>query len=460
MKIITLGFPFALLLLLGGKSFAIQLYGNDISSSDNLKSSSASSSNKILEGDTKFEASLKKFLQSGNGEDVGTDSISGEKTNNDGMGDENVEMGDENFIEENKEFIDRQILSDVYNKFIIDVVNNSTLNFLDSLKSEDKGNNEFQIELEESCSPFFCEKIMKAKEIASTNNSEQKGMESANVENTMQSRGIIINSEEEGEARSSNPEIKNDNEKEIKLHEANAKLVENMDSIKDSRVRNETETNSIFEKALDGNEENKQKIILTDGDNVYVLEEITQHSEFNDEDLNKQSNEQEIKMHIPQERIKSEIQDTNTFDYEDEETNGNSPFGKNGYVNNVQTNMERGIHEHDQSKVDIGDTRNGMDGMDQIDEDIFHMSEEELSKKIYEDIKMNSEDKIECHNFSKDEEKCNSFKKCTYVNIDNKDTCFLDYNYMLFLKNNNCALQSKSSLLSISKDLLKNEIIK
>ncbi|CRG98195.1 conserved Plasmodium protein, unknown function [Plasmodium gallinaceum] len=375
-------------------------YINGLNYNDTIKNTR---NNQFLNNDTKFEASLKNFLKKNN------------------MNDENKE---DNLIEENKDFITKQMLSGLYNSFIVDVVNNSTLQFLDNLNSEKSGSDEFQIELEESCSPFFCEKVMKAKEIERSTTDEKE------------------NSDELVDDL-------NSNEKEIKLHDENKNdIVQSLDSINKNNANTQEEIDAIFSRSFDGNEE-KQKIILTDGDNVYILEEITQNENGlnNEEDLNNKSKEQEIKMHIPSENEENNYLEDNFLDNNLEE---------NDDLNNLQKDSEKGIQEHnlDNNYVNEKDSNENT-----LDDNIFELSDEELSKKIFEDIKMNSEDKVECYNFSKNEDKCNSFKKCTYVNIDNKDTCFLDYNYMLFLKNNNCALQSKSSLLSISKDLLQNEII-
>ncbi|CRG98611.1 conserved Plasmodium protein, unknown function [Plasmodium relictum] len=380
--------------------FKTQLNGLKLSG-DNMVYDKSTSNNNLLDKNTKFDSSLKNFLK------------------------KNEESSDDNFISDNKEFITKQILSGLYNNFIVDVVNNSTLSFLDNLNSEKSGNDEFQIELEESCSPFFCEKVMKAKEIEK-NSTEKK-----------ENADIIFDD-------------LNSNEKEIKLHdENNNDLVQNLNSIDNNNVNGKEEIDAFFSKSFDGNEE-KQKIILTDGDNVYVLEEITQNENgLNDEDkLNKKSQEQEIKMHIP-----SEKEDNNYLEDIDF-SNNNSEH--NDDLGILQKDEEKDIQEHNLDNNSVNENKSDENT---IDDSIFELSEEELSKKIFEDIKLNSEEKVECYNFSKNEDKCNSYKKCTYVNIDNKDTCFLDYNYMLFLKNNNCALQSKSSLLSISKDLLQNEII-
>ncbi|KAI4840707.1 hypothetical protein MKS88_000942 [Plasmodium brasilianum] len=458
----------AVTFLMMGKLNGIQIYGNEITHGDGNRntvaasvSSAASTSStahaasnvnhKLLkDSDTEFEATLKNFLKS---------NISNDK--------KNKEMFDEDkFIENNKDFIKKQILSDLYSKFMVDIVNNSTLNFLENLNSEQSGNNEFQIELEESCSPFFCEKIMKAKEIYIKRNEET-------VNDDAKSMNRNNNAIEDISSLETTP--LNNNEKEVKLHKGEQmyERVQNLDDVKGTDTNEETNIDAVFSKTYNNNNgEEHQKIIFTDGDNVYVLEEITQgDNNFNDEDLNKQSMDQEIKMHVPVEgkRTKEEYK-TFGIDVDDNSNTSDVLYVSNSdVINHIQKDSEKGIHEHDLRKNKTNEeeeaTHNRIysdessTNSSNIDDDIFNMSEEELSKKIFDDVRMNSEDKVECYNFSNNEEKCNSFKKCTYVNIDNKDTCFLDYNYMLFLKNNNCALQSKSSLLALSKDLLRNDII-
>ncbi|EUD65198.1 hypothetical protein C922_04327 [Plasmodium inui San Antonio 1] len=449
------------LLLQKSEVTTLQLYGNEVTGTpDSLKGSpksekptenvsSQSIPNIMLDGNTQFSESLKDFLK-------GTNSAEGAN------GKSKLFEGDailgESFLEENKDFINKQVLSDLYSKFIIEVVNNSTVSFLDNLSASKSSNTEFQIELEESCSPFFCEKVMKAKEVDA---SAAKAAEASAISEV--SDGSAANS--------ANPASLLTDEKEIKLHsggmDGKDDLVMNLDAVKSvaesttPNGANQADVEGLFTRTVDGNEE-KQKIILTDGDNVYVLEEITQGSSspFSEEELNKQQIEQEIKMHIPSEV--NERDNGKNRDLLEEVINSSDSIldDLSGPVNNIQTGSEKGIREHDLTR----DPSNSPDStesnqMNNIGEDIFTMNEEELSKKILDDIKMNSEDKVECYTLSNDEKKCNSYKKCTYVNIDNKDTCFLDYNYMLFLKNNNCSLQPKSALLSISKDLLKNEII-
>ncbi|GAW79303.1 hypothetical protein, conserved [Plasmodium gonderi] len=447
------------LFLLKNKVLTLQLYASDVKPIDMVKGGNPNSSpvssfatntgmnlgsksipNNIFDTDTQFNESLKTFLKSGNGGDEtsGSENLKGENF-----------MG-EKFLEENKEFIKKQILSDLYSKFIVDVVNNSTLSFLENLNSEKTDKNEFQIELEESCSPFFCEKVMKAKEV-----------EAFVKPSDISTAGTETNQSIETDKQSKNNAS---SEKNIKMHDGignvSEDVVQNLDNVMEG-ANNQNDIEGIFSHTIDGNEE-KQKIILTDGDNVYVLEEISQGNDLlNDEDLNKQSSFQEIKMHVPNES-KGEVDEKNKDLLESIlNTSDENVDSATGEVNNIQMGSEKGIRQHDLTKdySNFAESNNSSNEMNNIDENIFTMSEEELSKKIFDDIKMNSEDKVECYNFSNDENKCNSYKKCTFVNIDNKDTCFLDYNYMLFLKNNNCALQPKSSLLSISKDLLKNEII-
>ncbi|SPJ09786.1 conserved Plasmodium protein, unknown function [Plasmodium sp. DRC-Itaito] len=437
----------------------IELSASEISSYGNKSTNSS-----LFQEDIKFDESLKNFFKQNN-------------KNED-------EAERDNFFDENKNLIRGEILSDMNSKFLVDILNNSTLNFLENLNADNQGekNKDYQIELEENCSPFYCEKIMRAKEIErmeDTNSSE-------NINN-------------------------NENEKNIKLHnnnnnDINNNLVNNMNNIEEFYKNNNNDDNNdnynnniksndsvdaLYLRSIE-NGEDKQKIVLTDGNNVYVLEEITQNDNNNstinkdEHDINKiTSVEQEIKMHIPSDQNYNEDNILDSFmDYINLE---DSLLNNMEDVTNVQTDRETSIRPHnntnDNNNNDSNNNNdyNNNDNTDNsfyqknqdpnmsnneqnnnqsfFDDNIFNLSEDELSKKIFDDIKMNSEEKIECHHFSDNENKCNSFKKCTYVNIDNKDTCFLDYNYMLFLKNNNCALQSKSSLLSISKDLLKNDII-
>ncbi|ETB58392.1 hypothetical protein YYC_04000 [Plasmodium yoelii 17X] len=427
---------------------AIQLYGNDLNFEKSFNPKIVSDKKNILE-ENKFQESLKSFLKNNGNEDFLKNN---ENENGDNM------FGSDNFIEESKEFINKQILSDLYSNFIITVVNDNTLNFLDNLKSNNEENTEFQIEFEESCSPFFCEKVMKAKEIESKNKSNE--------------REIVLhqNNDSNKELADNNNDIDNQN---------NEDLFANLDSVLDKTDSNEKgDVDAIYSREIDGNED-KQKIILTDGTNVYVLEEVVQDNNnfMDDQNINLRNGDQEIKMHIPQNNqveddsnnINQFLENENLFDnLFDSDTSGD------GYVNSVYTDSERGISEHKMGSNENSENKNGNasdsinenasdsineNTSDSINENILNMTEEELSQKIFDDIKMNNEDKIECHNYSNSQDKCNSFKKCTFVNIENKDVCFLDYNYMLFLKNTNCTLQSKSSLLSISKDLLQNEII-
>ncbi|CXI18560.1 conserved Plasmodium protein, unknown function [Plasmodium berghei] len=417
---------------------AIQLYGNDLKFDESFKPKIASDKKKILE-DNQFQESLKSFLKNN-----GNDDFLKKNANEN----ENI-FGSDKFIEDNKEFINKQILSDLYSNFIITVVNDNTLNFLDNIKSNNEENTEFQIEFEESCSPFFCEKVMKAKEIESKNKSNER--EIVLHQNDNSNKEIIDNMNQSEQ----NNDIDNQN---------NEELFANLDSILDKTNPNgKGDVDAIYSREIDGNQD-KQKIILTDGTNVYVLEEVVQdNNNFMDEqNINLRNGDQEIKMHIPQNNNKVENNDINEF-FENKDILNNFNLYDNdnngdGYVNSVYTDSERGINEHKMDYNENSENKNE-NISDSIDESILNMTEEELSQKIFDDIKMNNEDKIECHNYSNSQDKCNSFKKCTFVNIDNKDVCFLDYNYMLFLKNTNCTLQSKSSLLSISKDLLQNEII-
>ncbi|SBS94465.1 conserved Plasmodium protein, unknown function, partial [Plasmodium ovale curtisi] len=258
----------------------------------------------------------------------------------------------------------------------------------------------------------------------------------------------------------------NQSEKSDDINNKNGEdMFASLDSVLDNANSNaKGDVDAIYSREIDGNED-KQKIILTDGTNVYVLEEVTQdnNNEFMDgQNINRRNEDQEIKMHIPQNNNKHENDDISELFENDDFLNNANLFGDDtsgdGFVNSVYTDSERGIKEHKMDSNESFENKNE-NISNSIDESILNMTEEELSQKIFDDIKMNNEDKIECHNYSNSQDKCNSFKKCTYVNIDNKDVCFLDYNYMLFLKNTNCTLQSKSSLLSISKDLLQNEII-
>ncbi|SOV12905.1 conserved Plasmodium protein, unknown function [Plasmodium gaboni] len=454
----------------------------EISASEISPHETKSTNSSLFQGETKFDESLKNFFKQNN------------------KNEEEIER--DNFFDENKNFIRGEILSDMNSKFLVDVINNSTLNFLENLNADNEGENkDYQIELEENCSPFYCEKIMKAKEIErmddTTNMSDNINGNNMNNINDNNMNNINGNNMNDNVMNfESNMEEKqniNENERNIKLHDNNNSnnvdnnLVRNMNIIQEFYNYDDDNNNNnsysddgvdaLYERSLeDGND--KQRIVLTDGNNVYVLEEIKQSDNNNstmnkdENDINKITNvEQEIKMHIPSdEKYNEDNLLENFMDYLNLE---DSLLNNIDDVMNIQTDRETDIHPHNNNKensyYDNSHYDNSYDSNiphkeqnnDQsfFDDNIFNLSEEELSKKIFDDIKMNSEDKIECHNFSDNEDKCNSFKKCTYVNIDNKDTCFLDYNYMLFLKNNNCALQSKSSLLSISKDLLKNDII-
>ncbi|SBO29780.1 conserved Plasmodium protein, unknown function [Plasmodium knowlesi strain H] len=451
----------------------LQLYANEVnSSSDPLKGSANSAAptnnasnqgvpKSMLDNNTQFNESLKEFLKGTNSAEGGSGNsnpFQGESLLGDGI------FGD-SFVEENKEFIKKQILSDLYGKFIIDVVNNNTVSFLDNLSADKSGNSEFQIELEESCSPFFCEKVMKAKEVEG---SMAKTPDASAVNGDSMANGV-------DSVNTAIPASGLSDEKEIKLHDGSVNghmdglddLVMNLDAVNSAAESanqsgsEQADVEGIFTRTVDGNEE-KQKIVLTDGDNVYVLEEITHgtDSPFSEEELNKQKVEQEIKMHVPSET--NELESEKNRDLLEDMMNYSDSIldDISGPVNNVQTDSAKGIKEHDLMK-DASNTSESLSSeeVNNISEDIFTMNEEELSKKILDDIKMNGEDKVECYTMSNDEKKCNSYKKCTYVNIDNKDTCFLDYNYMLFLKNNNCSLQPKSALLSISKDLLNERMI-
>ncbi|KYO01301.1 hypothetical protein PGSY75_0716300 [Plasmodium gaboni] len=457
----------------------------EISASEISPHETKSTNSSLFQGETKFDESLKNFFKQNN------------------KNEEEIER--DNFFDENKNFIRGEILSDMNSKFLVDVINNSTLNFLENLNADNEGENkDYQIELEENCSPFYCEKIMKAKEIEriddTTNMSDNINGNNMNNINGNNMNDNVMNFESNMEEKQNI----NENERNIKLHDNNNSnnvdnnLVRNMNIIQEFYNYDDDNNNNsysddgvdaLYERSLeDGND--KQRIVLTDGNNVYVLEEIKQSDNNNstmnkdENDINKITNvEQEIKMHIPSdEKYNEDNLLENFMNYLNLE---DSLLNNIDDVMNIQTDRETDIHPHnntndsnnnnkensyyDNSHYDNSHYDNSYDSNisnkeqnnDQsfFDDNIFNLSEEELSKKIFDDIKMNSEDKIECHNFSDNEDKCNSFKKCTYVNIDNKDTCFLDYNYMLFLKNNNCALQSKSSLLSISKDLLKNDII-
>ncbi|SOV75114.1 conserved Plasmodium protein, unknown function [Plasmodium sp. gorilla clade G3] len=470
-------FVAVLVALIKEKVQCIELTASEISPHENKSKNSS-----IFQGETQFDESLKNFFKQNN-------------KNED-------EIERDNFFDENKNFIRGEILSDMNSKFLVDVINNSTLNFLENLNADNKGENkDYQIELEENCSPFYCEKIMKAKEIE-------------RLEDTNNSENINNNNDMNSESYVEGKQNLNENERNIKLHnnnnnDMNNNLVNNMNNVEEfykndnnnnnnySNDRNDS-VDALYLRSVE-NGEDKQRIVLTDGNNVYVLEEITQNdnnnSKFNKDqnDINKITNvEQEIKMHVPSDEKYNEDNILESFmDYinledsllnniddvtnvqTDRETsirphnntndnnnnnNNNNNYNNNDYNNNDYNNhRDNSFYEKNQNPNMSNKEQNNDQSF--FDDNIFNLSEEELSKKIFDDIKMNSEDKIECHNFSDNEDKCNSFKKCTYVNIDNKDTCFLDYNYMLFLKNNNCALQSKSSLLSISKDLLKNDII-
>ncbi|CAD2100129.1 conserved Plasmodium protein, unknown function [Plasmodium vinckei] len=418
---------------------AIQLYGNDLKFDDTLKPKIPADKKKILE-DTQFQESLKSFLKNNGNEDF----LKKSANESDDI------FGSDKFIEENKEFINKQILSDLYSNFIVNVVNDSTLNFLDNLKSNDDANTEFQIEFEESCSPFFCEKVMKAEEVPSKNKSNEREIVLHQNGNSDKEMLLNVNQSEKSD------DINNQNGED---------MFASLDSVLDNANSNaKGDVDAIYSREIDGNED-KQKIILTDGTNVYVLEEVTQdnNNEFMDgQNINRRNEDQEIKMHIPQNNNKHENDDISELFENDDFLNNANLFGDDtsgdGFVNSVYTDSERGIKEHKMDSNESFENKNE-NISNSIDESILNMTEEELSQKIFDDIKMNNEDKIECHNYSNSQDKCNSFKKCTYVNIDNKDVCFLDYNYMLFLKNTNCTLQSKSSLLSISKDLLQNEII-
>ncbi|ANQ06269.1 Uncharacterized protein PCOAH_00005130 [Plasmodium coatneyi] len=466
------------LLLQKNEVSTLQLYANEVPpTTDSLKGSPNSaaptknvsnqaSPNIMLDNDTQFTESLKEFLKgtnSGEGVNGKSNPFQGDSLLGDGILGEGI-LGD-SFVEENKEFIKKQVLSDLYSKFIIDVVNNSTVSFLDNLSADKSGNTEFQIELEESCSPFFCEKVMKAKEVDPSVAKATEGSAANSVDPTNTTDSV----------NSAIPASGLSDEKEIKLHDGRVDgsadgrddLVMNLDAVKSATEgatqggADQADIEGLFTRTVDGDEE-KQKIILTDGDNVYVLEEITQgtNSPFSEEELNKQKIEQEIKMHVPSEVNQLDTEKNKDL-LEDMMNYSDSILDDiSGPVNNIQTDSTKGIREHDPTK-DASNSSDSLasDEVNNVKEDIFTMNEEELSKKILDDIKMNGEDKVECYTMSNDENKCNSYKKCTYVNIDNKDTCFLDYNYMLFLKNNNCSLQPKSALLSISKDLLKNEII-
>ncbi|SOV13055.1 conserved Plasmodium protein, unknown function [Plasmodium sp. gorilla clade G2] len=462
----------------------------EISASEISPHETKSTNSSLFQGETKFDESLKNFFKQNN------------------KNEEEIER--DNFFDENKNFIRGEILSDMNSKFLVDVINNSTLNFLENLNADNEGENkDYQIELEENCSPFYCEKIMKAKEIErmddTTNMSDKINDNNMNDINDNNMNDINDNNTNDNvmnfESSMEEKQNINENERNIKLHDNNNNnsnnnvdnnLVRNMNIIQefynyDDDSSNNNSYNSddgvdalYLQSVEDGND--KQRIVLTDGNNVYVLEEITQNDNKNstmnkdENDINKITNvEQEIKMHIPSdEKYNEDNLLENFMDYLNFE---DSLLNNIDDVMNIQTDRETAIHPHNNTNDNHNDNNNKENSYydnshdsniqnkeqnkDQsfFDDNIFNLSEEELSKKIFDDIKMNSEDKIECHNFSDNEDKCNSFKKCTYVNIDNKDTCFLDYNYMLFLKNNNCALQSKSSLLSISKDLLKNDII-
>lgn len=470
----------ALPLLRKNQVDSLQLYANEMGTpaTDSLngsaKSAAASNSgapptvpNIMLDGNTQFSESLKDFLK-------GTNSGEGAKGDGSNLFQGDPLLGDaiigENFVEENKEFIKKQILSDLYSKFIIEVVNNNTVSFLDQLSGDKSSSSEFQIELEESCSPFFCEKVMRAKEV------QKPGVAEASQASEASQANSASTSNAANPASTSNSVS---DEREIKLHSGGADgrandtaegtdhLVVNLDAVKRAaegdtqKGTDQADVEGLFTRTVDGNEE-KQKIILTDGDNVYVLEEITQggNSPFGQEDPNKQHVEQEIKMHVPSE-VNEREGERNKDLLEDLLNSSDSILDDiSGPVSNIQTDSAKGIREHDRSKdAPTSPDSSAPNDVNDLKENIFTLNEEELSKKILDDIKMNSEDKVECYTMSDDESKCNSYKKCTYVNIDGKDTCFLDYNYMLFLKNSNCSLQPKSALLSISKDLLRNEII-
>ncbi|SOV77795.1 conserved Plasmodium protein, unknown function [Plasmodium reichenowi] len=451
--------------LIKEKVECIELSASEISPHENKSPSSS-----IFQEELKFDESLKNFFKQNN-------------KNED-------EIERDNFFDENKNFIRGEILSDINSKFLVDVLNNSTLNFLENLNSDNEGENkDYQIELEENCSPFYCEKIMKAKEIErlddtssseNVKNNDNNNKMSGDDNNNNKMSGDDNNNNMSGDDNNNNNMSADDyvegkqningNERNIKLHDNNNNnnnnnnLVKNMNNIEEFYNNNnyyDSNTNdgvdALYLRSVEDGED-KQRIVLTDGNNVYVLEEITQNDN-NNSTINKDENninkitsvEQEIKMHVPSEQNYNDDNVLESFmDYMNLE---DSLLNNIDDVTNVQTNRETNIRPHNNTN----DEQNKNQSF--LDDNIFNLSEEELSKKIFDDIKLNSEDKIECHHFSDNEDKCNSFKKCTYVNIDNKDTCFLDYNYMLFLKNNNCALQSKSSLLSISKDLLKNDII-
>ncbi|ETW19381.1 hypothetical protein PFFVO_01740 [Plasmodium falciparum Vietnam Oak-Knoll (FVO)] len=467
--------------LIKKKVECIELSASEISPHENKSTSSS-----IFQEELKFDESLKNFFKQNN-------------KNED-------EIERDNFFDENKNFIRGEILSDINSKFLVDILNNSTLNFLENLNSDNEGENkDYQIELEENCSPFYCEKIMKAKEIerlddtsssenvknddnknmSGDNNNDNNNNMSGDNNNNMSGDNNNNMSGDNNNNMSGDDYVEgkqniNRNERNIKLHNNNdnnnnnlVKNMNNMEEFYNNNYDNNTDdgVDALYLRSVDDGED-KQRIVLTDGNNVYILEEVTKN-ENNNSTMNKDENninkitsvEQEIKMHVPSEQNYNEDNILESFmDYINLE---DSLLNNIDDVTNIQTGRETNIrphnntNDHNNNTKDYNNNTNDEQNKQQslFDDNIFNLSEEELSKKIFDDIKLNSEDKIECHNFSDNEDKCNSFKKCTYVNIDNKDTCFLDYNYMLFLKNNNCALQSKSSLLSISKDLLKNDII-
>ncbi|ETW28521.1 hypothetical protein PFFCH_04154 [Plasmodium falciparum FCH/4] len=447
--------------LIKKKVECIELSASEISPHENKSTSSS-----IFQEELKFDESLKKFFKQNN-------------KNED-------EIERDNFFDENKNFIRGEILSDINSKFLVDILNNSTLNFLENLNSDNEGENkDYQIELEENCSPFYCEKIMKAKEIErlddtssseNVKNDDNKNMSGDNNNDNNNNMSGDNNNNMSGDDYVEGKQNINRNERNIKLHNNNdnnnnnnnlVKNMNNMEEFYNNNYDNNTDdgVDALYLRSVDDGED-KQRIVLTDGNNVYILEEVTKN-ENNNSTMNKDENninkitsvEQEIKMHVPSEQNYNEDNILESFmDYINLE---DSLLNNIDDVTNIQTGRETNIrphnntNDHNNNTKDYNNNTNDEQNKQQslFDDNIFNLSEEELSKKIFDDIKLNSEDKIECHNFSDNEDKCNSFKKCTYVNIDNKDTCFLDYNYMLFLKNNNCALQSKSSLFVIGNNL-------
>ncbi|CTQ40869.1 hypothetical protein BMR1_03g01350 [Babesia microti strain RI] len=77
----------------------------------------------------------------------------------------------------------------------------------------------------------------------------------------------------------------------------------------------------------------------------------------------------------------------------------------------------------------------------------------DLSKKILEELSSSKSESVECMSLAATEKDCKTYSKCDILRLDGKDVCFVSPRTAFWLLETKCALQSKSALLGVAKDL-------